>query len=89
MNTLTKLALGLIGRLEALPPVGDALPLRELPSPSLSGGMPLMSALARRQSQREFAPEPLAEQMSAMGLQADHQLLLSQTVGATKPALAV
>jgi SagB-type dehydrogenase family enzyme len=63
MNTLTKLALGLIGQLKALPPVGDALPLRELPPPSSSGGMPLMSALSRRQSQREFAPEPLAEQM--------------------------
>lgn len=63
MSTLTKLALGLIGQLKALPAVGDALPLRELPPPSLSGGMPLMSALSRRQSQREFAPEPLAEQM--------------------------
>jgi nitroreductase len=30
--------------------------------PSLSGGMPLMSALSSRQSLREFAPEPLPEQ---------------------------
>lgn len=141
MNTLTKLALGLIGQLKPLPPVGDTTPLRALLPPSLSGGMPLMSALSRRRSLREFAPEPLPEQVlsdllwaagginrhdvdgriapsamnaqevylycaseglatvirawfnrdalaSAMGLQADHQLLLSQTVGAIKPAQA-
>ena len=63
MNTLTKLALGLIGQLDPLPPVGDTEPLRALPSASLSGGMPLMSALSSRQSLREFAPEPLPEQV--------------------------
>ena len=63
MNTLTKLALGLIGQFKPLPAVGDAAPLRLLPSRSLSGGMPLMSALSSRQSLREFAPEPLAEQV--------------------------
>ena len=62
MNTLTKLALGLMGQLKPLPPVGDAATMRSLPSPSLSGGMPLMSALSSRQSQRDFAPEPLPEQ---------------------------
>jgi nitroreductase len=62
MNTLTKLALGLMGRLEPLPPVGPAATARELPPRSLSGGMPLMSALSSRQSQRDFAPEPLAAQ---------------------------
>jgi nitroreductase len=63
MNTLTKLALGLIGQLKPLPAVGDATPLRALLSPSLSGGMPLMSALSSRQSLREFAPGPLPEQV--------------------------
>lgn len=63
VNTLTKLALGLIGQLNPLPPVGDATPLRALLPPSLSGGMPLMSALSRRRSLREFAPEPLSEQV--------------------------
>jgi SagB-type dehydrogenase family enzyme len=62
VNTLTKLALGLIGQLNPLPPVGEPTPLRALLSPSLSGGMPLMSALANRQSCRAFAPEPLPEQ---------------------------
>ena len=63
MNTLTKLALGLMGQLKPLPPVGDAAALRALLPPSLSGGMPLISALSIRQSLREFAPEPLPEQV--------------------------
>lgn len=63
MNTLTKLALGLIGQFKPLPPVGDAAPIRALVSPSLTGGMPLIAALLGRQSLREFAPEPLPEQV--------------------------
>jgi SagB-type dehydrogenase family enzyme len=63
MNTLTKLALGLIGQLRPLPAVGDAAALRALCSPSLAGGMPLLAALTCRQSRREFAPEPLPEQV--------------------------
>lgn len=34
----------------------------ELPPPQVSGGMPLMEALGRRASAREFAPEPLPAQ---------------------------
>ena len=63
MNTLTKLALGLIGHLKPLPPLGDAAPVRALVAPSLTGGMPLIAALLGRQSRREFAPEPLPEQV--------------------------
>jgi nitroreductase len=63
VNTLTKLALGLMGQLKPLPAVGAALPLSPLVPPSLSGGMPLMSALSVRQSLREFEPEPLPEQV--------------------------
>jgi SagB-type dehydrogenase family enzyme len=66
MNSLTKLALGLMGRLDPLPPVGGVAGVGSttlrLPSPSLTGGMPLIAALAARQSQREFAPEALPEQ---------------------------
>ena len=65
MNTLTKLALGLIGQLKPLPPVGgegSAPTTKRLPAPSVSGGMPLMSALASRQSRREFAPVALPDQ---------------------------
>jgi hypothetical protein len=60
MNTLTKLALGLMGRLEPHP-VADAAAIA-LPPPRRSGGMPLMEALQRRQSRREFDEAPLAEQ---------------------------
>ncbi|MBT9493164.1 MAG: SagB/ThcOx family dehydrogenase [Paucibacter sp.] len=59
MNTLTKLALGLMGQLKPLPVVGDTAAQLNLPPPSLTGGMPLIAALAGRQSRREFAPEPL------------------------------
>lgn len=62
MNTLTKLALGLIGELKPRPPVGDAAAVRDLLAPSLSGGMPLISALALRQSRREYAAHDLPEQ---------------------------
>lgn len=55
MNTLTKLALGVMGRLHPLPAQGDAVPKIVLPAPEKSGGMPLMEAIAKRRSGREFA----------------------------------
>lgn len=61
MNTLTKLALGLMGRLEPHP-VADASAIALAP-PRRSGGMPLMEALQRRQSRREFDEAPLGEQV--------------------------
>jgi nitroreductase len=63
VNTLTKLALGLIGELKPLPPAADAPAWQTLLSPSLSGGMPLLAALSARQSRRAFAPEPLPAQI--------------------------
>ena len=62
MNTLTKLALGLMGQLKPQPPVGDATATLALPPPRHSGGMPLMKALHKRESQREFAPRALRQQ---------------------------
>jgi len=62
MNTLTKLALGLMGQVKPLPPVAEPRKALVLPPPSLSGGMPLISALANRQSRRDFAPDPLPQQ---------------------------
>jgi hypothetical protein len=56
MNPLTKMALGLIGQLRPEPPTGDGSPVLALPPPRQGGGLPLMQALARRQSQREFDP---------------------------------
>lgn len=62
MNTLTKLALGLMGQLRPAEPSGPAAGAIELPPAQFVGGLPLMEALARRQSLREFEPTPLAPQ---------------------------
>jgi SagB-type dehydrogenase family enzyme len=62
MNTLTKLALGLMGQLRPQPSTGDAAATRALPPPGRDGGLPLMSVLWRRESLRAFEPTPLAEQ---------------------------
>jgi len=63
MNTLTKLALGLIGQNKPVPLTGPAAALTSLPPPSRTGGMPLMEALQHRQSQRKFSTQPLSEQL--------------------------
>jgi hypothetical protein len=62
MNTLTKMALGLIGQLKPTPLEFDPGKSIRLPAPSVAGGMPLMQALAARQSQRAFQPAQLPEQ---------------------------
>lgn len=62
MNTLTKLALGLLGHLNALPASGSALATRTLPPPCTTGGAPLMDAISRRESQRAFSSGALPEQ---------------------------
>ena len=62
MNTLTKMALGLMGQLKPLPPVGNGANSIKLPPAHMAGGAPLMLALSQRQSQREFDPEPLLQQ---------------------------
>ena len=61
MNTLTKLALGLIGQNRPRPAAADGNVSMPLPQPRQDGGLPLMQALARRQSARAFSPEPLDE----------------------------
>jgi nitroreductase len=62
MNTLTKLALGLMGQTRPRPARGKSVVHWGLPPPRREGGMPLMQALSRRRSQREFATTPLSEQ---------------------------
>jgi SagB-type dehydrogenase family enzyme len=65
MNTLTKLALGLMGQARPRPARGDAAERLPLPPPAPAGGLPLMEALRLRQSQRDFRAEPLqAQQLS-------------------------
>jgi nitroreductase len=59
MSTLTKLALGVMGQLRPRPARGDARATIKLPAPDKRGGLPLMQALARRRSSREFQAKPL------------------------------
>lgn len=63
MSTLTKFALGLMGQLRPQPSRGDAAASIALPPPVRQGGLPLMAALAQRHSSREFARDPLPEQL--------------------------
>lgn len=63
MNTLTKLVLGMMGQLRPKPAKGDTATSISLPSPEKHGGLPLMEALAKRQSSRDFAPDPLPVQL--------------------------
>jgi SagB-type dehydrogenase family enzyme len=59
MSTLTKLALGMMGRLRPRPVRGDASKTIALPAPQKEGGMPLMEAISKRRSDREFASTKL------------------------------
>ena len=59
MSTLTKMALGLMGKLRARPPRGDSATSITLPPVDKHGGLPLMDALAQRRSGREFASDVL------------------------------
>ncbi len=59
MSTLTKLALGMMGRLRPKPARGDASETIKLPAPQKEGGIPLMEAISRRRSDREFASQEL------------------------------
>lgn len=79
MSTLTKLALGLMGQLRPQPAVGDADRVTHLPPAKTTGGLPLMQALAARQSQREFDPKPLTMQTLSD--------LLWAAAGVNRPAL--
>ena len=59
MSTLTKLALGMMGRLRPKPSQSDASKTIALPAPQKEGGMPLMEAISKRRSDREFASTEL------------------------------
>ncbi len=59
MTTISKLALGMMGRLRPRPVAGDAASTIPLPPVDRTGGPPFMDTLARRHSSREFAPDHL------------------------------
>lgn len=60
MSTLTKLALGALGKLHPVPAAVAGWPALALPAPQRTGGMPLLDTLAHRCSAREFRPDPLS-----------------------------
>lgn len=86
MNTLTKLALGLLGKLQGKPASGEALGEMVLPPAQTVGGLPLMQALAQRHSSREFSPEALAPQELADLLWAAAGINRSEDGGRTAPS---
>ena len=86
MNTLTKMALGLLGQLKAQSIVGDAASTTHLPPANTRGGLPLMQALAQRQSLREFDPAPLPEQTLSDLLWAAAGINRSALGGRTAPS---
>lgn len=59
MSTLTKLALGMMGRLRPKPARGNASETIVLPAPQKEGGIPLMEAISKRRSDREFSSQEL------------------------------
>lgn len=63
MNTLTKLAMGAIGRLTEKAPVGDSKSDIILPAAQVSGGLALMDALHGRHSERDFSTVALQPQV--------------------------
>ncbi|MDO9113499.1 MAG: nitroreductase family protein [Polaromonas sp.] len=63
MTTLTKLALGMMGKLRPQPALGNATTLINLPPPDRQAGLPLMQALAQRQSHRDYKPDPLPQEL--------------------------
>ena len=68
-----------IGQLKPEPAEGYAVSTLPLPPAQTSGGLPLMLALQRRQSQREFDPAPLPLQTLSD--------LLWATAGVNRPEL--
>jgi SagB-type dehydrogenase family enzyme len=62
MNVVSKWVLARLGRMRPAPATGDPEARIVLPPPDRTGGMPLMAALARRRSDREFDRTPLTGQ---------------------------
>lgn len=62
INTMGKVALGWLGWLQPRPAQGKAARQLPLPAPRREGGLPLMQALDRRQSQRQFSSRTLSMQ---------------------------
>lgn len=86
MSTLGKLALGTLGRLHGKPVSGEVLDEMTLLPAQTLGGLPLMEALQRRHSEREFSPEALPSQQLSDLLWAAAGMNRAQEDGRTAPS---
>jgi nitroreductase len=86
VNTLTKFTLGLMGQLRPKPAVGDGVPTITLPPPDTRGGVPLMEALGRRASGRDFATRALTEATLSNLLWAANGINRAASGGRTAPS---
>ena len=86
MNTLTKLALGMIGHPTFRVPETGASTDIVLPEPEKTGGLGLMDALRGRHSHRQFKSEPLGQQMLGNLLWAACGINRQQEGGRTVPS---
>jgi len=87
MSTLSKVALGFIGRLKPDRVKSRAVaPGMTLPRPDMRGGMPLMEALAKRRSRREFSSTALSQQALSNLLWAAFGINRPESGGRTAPS---
>jgi SagB-type dehydrogenase family enzyme len=86
MATLTKLLSSFVGQLKPNRAEGVAGEVVGLPDPQQQGGMPLMSALSSRCSQREFAETALDAQTLSNLLWAAYGLNRREQGGRTAPS---
>ena len=86
MNTLTKLASSWVGRIKPLESQAPAADVLALPPPLRAGGMPLLEALAARQSKRDFRPDPLPLPLLSTLLWAAYGINRAESGGRTAPS---
>jgi len=86
MNTLTKMALGLLGQLHGQPATGKTLGEMPLPPARTTGGLPLMEALLHRHSEREFRPDTVPPQQLSDLLWAAAGINRAEHGGRTAPS---
>lgn len=86
MNTLTKMALGLLGQLRPQASSGDAPAILHLLPAATTGGLPLMQALMQRQSRRDFDTSALSDQVFADLLWAAAGINRKELNGRTTPS---
>jgi nitroreductase len=86
VHTLTKLFSSFVGHLKPDRAKGRASSVLKLPPPAHEGGLPLLQALAKRQSGREFAPTELPLSVLSELLWAAYGINRPDTGGRTAPS---